>query len=61
MISLISKETGYSGQSLTERSEVRKLPASSSPAIMGPTMVKEFPEIEDFLRMNNGWSDCYGV
>ena len=26
---------------------------ASSPAIMGPTMVKEFPEIEDFLRMNN--------
>jgi putative ABC transport system permease protein len=25
----------------------------SSPAIMGPTIVKEFPEIEDFLRMNN--------
>ena len=25
---------------------------SSSPAIMGPTMLKEFPEIEDFLRMN---------
>ena len=25
---------------------------SSSPAIMGPTLVKEFPEVEDFLRMN---------
>ena len=25
---------------------------SSSPAIMGSTMLKEFPEIEDFLRMN---------
>ncbi|HUX94216.1 MAG TPA: ABC transporter permease [Bacteroidales bacterium] len=24
---------------------------SSSPAIMGPTMLREFPEIEDFLRM----------
>jgi putative ABC transport system permease protein len=24
----------------------------SSAAIMGPTMIKEFPEIEDFLRMN---------
>jgi putative ABC transport system permease protein len=24
---------------------------ATSPAIMGPTMVKEFPEIEDFLRM----------
>jgi putative ABC transport system permease protein len=27
---------------------------SSSPAIMGPTMIREFPEIEDYLRMN-GW------
>ena len=26
--------------------------ATSSPAIMGPTLLKEFPEIEDFLRMN---------
>ncbi len=25
---------------------------SSSPAIMGSTMLKEFPEVEDFLRMN---------
>src|SRR5512138_569368 len=25
---------------------------SSSPAVMGPTLVKEFPEVEDFLRMN---------
>ena len=32
----------------------QEITASSSPAIMGPTMVKEFPEIEDFLRMN-GW------
>jgi putative ABC transport system permease protein len=24
---------------------------ATSPAIMGPTMIKEFPEIEDFLRM----------
>jgi putative ABC transport system permease protein len=24
----------------------------ASPAIMGPTMIKEFPEVEDFLRMN---------
>jgi len=31
----------------------QEITASSSPAIMGPTMVKEFPEIEDFLRMNN--------
>src|SRR5664280_2122237 len=30
----------------------QEVTVSSSPAIMGPTMVKEFPEIEDFLRMN---------
>ena len=26
----------------------------ASPAIMGPTLVKEFPEVEDFLRMSDG-------
>jgi putative ABC transport system permease protein len=26
---------------------------ASSPAIMGPTLVKEFPEVEDYLRMNS--------
>ena len=26
----------------------------ASPAIMGPTLVKEFPEVEDFLRMADG-------
>jgi putative ABC transport system permease protein len=26
---------------------------ASTPAIMGPTLPREFPEIEDFLRMNN--------
>ncbi len=30
----------------------QEITASYSPAIMGPVMVKEFPEIEDFLRMN---------
>jgi putative ABC transport system permease protein len=30
----------------------QEVTTSSSPAIMGPTMVKELPEIEDFLRMN---------
>ena len=30
----------------------QELTVASSPAIMGPTMVKEFPEIEDFLRMS---------
>jgi putative ABC transport system permease protein len=30
----------------------QEVTTSSSPAIMGPTMVKEFPEIEDFLRMS---------
>jgi putative ABC transport system permease protein len=30
----------------------QEITTSSSPAIMGPTMVKEFSEIEDFLRMN---------
>ena len=29
----------------------QEVTATSSPAIMGPTLVKEFPEIEDFLRM----------
>ena len=31
----------------------QEITVSSSPAIMGPTMAKEFPEIEDFLRMND--------
>ncbi len=30
----------------------QEITGATSPAIMGPTMVKEFPEIEDFLRMN---------
>jgi putative ABC transport system permease protein len=30
----------------------QEVTTSSSPSIMGPTMVKEFPEIEEFLRMN---------
>ena len=30
----------------------QELTVASSPAIKGPTMLKEFPEIEDFLRMN---------
>ena len=30
----------------------QEITTSSSPAVMGPSMVKEFPEIEDFLRMN---------
>jgi len=30
----------------------QEITAASSPAIMGPTMVREFPEIEDYLRMN---------
>jgi putative ABC transport system permease protein len=29
----------------------RELIAASTPAIMGPTLPKEFPEVEDFLRM----------
>jgi putative ABC transport system permease protein len=30
----------------------QEITTSSSPAIMGSTMLKEFPEVEDFLRMN---------
>jgi putative ABC transport system permease protein len=30
----------------------QEITTSSSPAVMGPTMLREFPEIEDFLRMN---------
>ena len=30
----------------------RELIAASTPAIMGPTLPKEFPEVEDFLRMS---------
>jgi len=30
----------------------QEVTTSSSPAIMGSTMLKEFPEIEDFVRMN---------
>ena len=29
----------------------QEVTTTSSPAIMGPTLIKEFPEIEDFLRM----------
>ena len=32
----------------------QELTGCSTPAVMGPTMAKEFPEIEDFLRMS-GW------
>jgi putative ABC transport system permease protein len=32
----------------------QEITGASSPAIMGPTMAKELPEIENFLRMN-GW------
>jgi len=30
----------------------QELIAAMSPAIMGPSLLKEFPEVEDFLRMN---------
>src|SRR5512135_247686 len=30
----------------------QEVTTSSSPAIMGPTLIKEFPEVEDYLRMN---------
>jgi putative ABC transport system permease protein len=30
----------------------QELTVSSTPAIMGPTIIKEFPEVENFLRMN---------
>ncbi len=32
----------------------QEITGTSTPAVMGPTMVKEFPEIEDVLRMT-GW------
>ena len=31
----------------------QEVTVASSPAIMGPTLAKEFPEVEDFLRMTN--------
>lgn len=31
----------------------QEITASSTPAVMGPTLPKEFPEVEDFLRMND--------
>ncbi|HUX94929.1 MAG TPA: ABC transporter permease [Bacteroidales bacterium] len=31
----------------------QEIVAAASPAIMGPSMVKEFPEVEDFLRMRD--------
>jgi len=31
----------------------QEITAASTPAIMGPTIPKEFPEVEDFLRMND--------
>jgi putative ABC transport system permease protein len=30
----------------------QEVTTTSSPAVMGPTMVKEFPEVEDFMRMS---------
>jgi len=30
----------------------QEVTTTSSPAIMGPTLLKEFPEIEDFTRMS---------
>ncbi|MBE0668313.1 MAG: ABC transporter permease [Bacteroidales bacterium] len=32
----------------------QEITASSTAAVIGPTMAREFPEVEDFLRMN-GW------
>lgn len=32
----------------------QEVTTSSSPSVMGPTLVKEFPEVEDFCRMNGG-------
>src|SRR5512137_1926953 len=31
----------------------QEITGASTPAIMGPTIPKEFPEVEDFLRMND--------
>ena len=31
----------------------QEITTSSTPAVMGPTLPKEFPEVEDFLRMND--------
>jgi putative ABC transport system permease protein len=31
----------------------QEITASSTPAVMGPTLPKELPEVEDFLRMND--------
>lgn len=33
----------------------QELTASYTSAAMGPTMAKEFPEVEDFLRIDGGW------
>ena len=30
----------------------QEITASTSPSILGPTLLREFPEVEDFLRMN---------
>ena len=36
----------------------QEITGAYTPAIMGPTLPKEFPEVEDFLRMDESWSDC---
>src|SRR5512136_1533557 len=30
----------------------QEITGASTPAVMGPTIAKEFPEVEDFLRMD---------
>ena len=39
----------------------QEITGSSTPAVMGPTLPREFPEVEDFLRMNDVGPYCGGI
>ena len=43
------------------RSAARRCTSATSAAIMGPTILKEFPEVEDFLRMTGRGPTHSGV
>ena len=51
MTSIIPKKDRIFRTILNGKIGGQEVTIATSPAIMGPTMVKEFPEIEDFLRM----------
>ena len=52
MINLIPGKTEFFGSFSTINMEGKEEFIYASPAVFGPSMQKEFPEIESFLRMN---------